>query len=615
MRKSKQIAILTGLAAGVVLAQPGGPMPPAAGPAQDPPTRVARLNYLNGPVSFRPGSVDDWTAATLNYPLVTGDHLWTDAGAQSEMHIGSTAIRMDQQTAMSVLNLNDQVAQISLTQGALEVRIRNLGENETFEVDTPNVAISLLRPGEYRINADGDNNVTIASVRAGEAEVTAGGAAFPLHAGQSGRLAGMDTVSQDIGPLGPMDGFDQWCQQRDQRENASVSARYVPREMIGCEDLDHYGVWTEIPPYGPVWRPTAVPAGWAPYHYGHWAWVAPYGWTWIDDAAWGFAPFHYGRWAFVAGAWYWVPGRMMPGMRPVYAPALVAFVGGGGFAVGIGGGGMAAWFPLGPGEVYRPAYAVSAVYVQNLNVMHAGNVAIVERGNVRYVNQGVAGAVMVVPHDAFVTGRPMAAAAVMVPRETIMRASVIGPTAQFAPVRESVLERPGGGVVVRTPPARFVDRTVMVRNTPPPPPVSFAAQQRALQANGGRPLDAQQIREVRASAPAPRPMVREAGAPAGPAGNPRPAAGAPRNDRPMMQNDRPPSARPQSYGQPQEARPAQQETRPVQQQARPEATPAARGNAPETRNEPAAEKKTEKKTEKKNEKKAPPKKEEKKGGL
>ena len=174
--------------------------------------------------------------------------------------------------------------------------------------------------------------------------------------------------------------------------------RYVSRETIGYEDLDQYGVWRQVPPYGWVWAPAGMAAGWAPYRYGHWVWVDPWGWTWIDDAPWGFAPFHYGRWAFAGGAgWVWVPGAMAA--RPVYAPALVAFV-------GVGGVGMAAWFPLGPGEVYRPG------------------------PNVRYVNQGVVGAVTVVPHDAFVGARPVARAMVIVPQREIVQAQVVGSTAR-----------------------------------------------------------------------------------------------------------------------------------------------------------------------------------------
>src|SRR5580693_8754082 len=90
----------------------------AFGQQADPSTRVVRLNFQQGPVSFRPGGVDTWAAATTNYPMNTGDYLWTDQGARAELHVGSTAIRLDQMTAMSVLNLNDQIVQISLTSGS-----------------------------------------------------------------------------------------------------------------------------------------------------------------------------------------------------------------------------------------------------------------------------------------------------------------------------------------------------------------------------------------------------------------------------------------------------------------------------------------------------------------
>lgn len=527
-----RLAVLIGGLAAVAMAQAG-----------DPPSRVARLNYMNGPVSFRPGSVEEWTAATLNYPLTNGDHLWADNGAQAEMHIGSTAIRMDSQTALAVLNLNDQMTQLSLTQGSLNVHIRFLDQQENFEVDTPNVAISLLRPGDYRINADGDNNVTVVSVRGGEAEVTGGVGAFPVHPGESAQLSGAGQVSQQMGQALPPDGFDQWCETRNAREERSVSARYVPREMIGYEDLDEYGVWREVPQYGWVWAPRTMVVGWAPYRYGHWAWVEPWGWTWIDDAPWGFAPFHYGRWAFYSGSWLWVPGQVVVGVRPVYAPALVAFVGGPGFgmSVRVGGGGFAAWFPLGPGEVYHPAYHVSEVYVRQVNIMHVTNINVV---NVRYVNRDVAGAVTVVPHDAFVSARPIHSAVVVVPRGEIERAQVIGTTAAIVPVRESVLGRPGGVMVVHAPPPRFAERVVVARATPPPPPVAFAAKEQALRANPGRPLDGGTIQALRANNPGRAPMVRTVAPAAQSVGAPSPGR---QFGGPPARNDRPASARP-SYG-------------------------------------------------------------------
>ncbi|HUK17232.1 MAG TPA: DUF6600 domain-containing protein [Bryobacteraceae bacterium] len=579
MRKASSMALLLSALAVSAWADAG-----------DPPSRVARLNLLLGPVSFRPGSIEDWAPATLNYPLTIGDHLWTEAGSKAELHVGSTAIRMDGQTALAVLNLDDRIVQLSVTGGAIDVHIRYLGENESFEVDTPNVAISLLRPGDYRINADGDQNTTFAVVRAGEAEVTGGGAAFPIRADEGAQITGTDSVQQQMGPAPPPDGFDQWAMDRDRREASIVAARYVPREMIGYEDLDQYGVWRNVPPYGWVWIPTGVAPGWAPYRFGHWAWVDPWGWTWIDDAPWGFAPFHYGRWAFAAGMWVWAPGRIVVGVRPVYAPALVAFVGGPrfGVAVGLGGGvGVAAWFPLGPGEVYRPAYHVSAVYVQNVNIVHVSNVTVIDNvTSVHYVNQTVVGAVTVVPHAAFAAGRPVAVAAVAV-RPGVMAQAEIVESARVVPTREAVLGHGGAVVVVHAPPARFVERTVVARNAPPPPPVAFAAKEQALRANGGRPLDPAAENSFRSQA-APHPLVRNVvganGTPAGGSGGggPRPGFGGPRPGTegapsgPPARNDRPPSARPYNQtSNPPANQPALQPRPPVNNP-----TPAERTEAP-----------------------------------
>ena len=549
---------------------------------------------INGAVSFRPGTVEEWSAAQVNYPMTTGDHLWTDNGATAELHVGSTAIRMDHNTALSVVNLNDQIIQLSVTAGAVQVHVRYLGPNENIEVDTPNAAAMLLRTGDYRVNSDGDNNVTIVAVRQGDAEVTAGPRPLNIPAGQAGRIAGTDQVTADMMPLAPSDGFDNWCRQRDQREDRAVqSARYVPREMVGYEDLDGYGVWTESPQWGMVWRPTGMIAGWAPYRHGHWAWVSPWGWTWVDEAPWGFAPFHYGRWANYGGGWVWIPGAVTA--RPVYSPALVAFVGGGGFAIGVGGG-AAAWFALGPGEVYRPAYHVSEVYVRNVNVAYVSNVTVINRvGPVTYVNQGVVGGVTVVPQAAFVGGRPIAAAVVVVPREQIIGARVVGYTAPMAPERASIVGYAGAGVVVRTPPAVIESRVVMARNAPPPPPVSFAAQQNALRANGGRPLAPQQVESYRPAEQRYNPQVRQVGAPQTfgrpNAGAPQPQGQGPGQNRPqnnappMYRNDRPPAAQPQNPGQtvtpaaPRGATP----NNPVQQEARP-VTPAT---TPATNNQPS----------------------------
>jgi hypothetical protein len=294
----------------------------------DPPGRVGRLNYIDGLVSFQPAGVNDWVDASVNRPLIPGDNIWVGDRGRSELHIGSTALRLGPNTAFQFLNLDDQGVQIRLSEGTLTVHMRNFAQNQGFEVDTPNVAFTLVRPGEYRIDANPDSQSTIITVRDGEGEVTGGGDTFPVYARQRVVVRGDDQINYNLASAPGADSWDQWCSSRDRREDQSQSARYVSREVAGYDDLDQYGRWDNQPGYGNVWMPTSVSGGWAPYHDGHWAWIAPWGWTWVDDAPWGFAPYHYGRWATFGGRWGWIPGPY--DATPVYAPALVAWVGGGG---------------------------------------------------------------------------------------------------------------------------------------------------------------------------------------------------------------------------------------------------------------------------------------------
>ncbi|UUZ71990.1 hypothetical protein LP415_25630 [Polaromonas sp. P1(28)-8] len=335
---------------------------------------------------------------------------------RSELQLGGAAIRMGSHTSVTLLNVDDRIAQVQLTQGTLNIRIWRFDRNHAFEIDTPNLAYSIRSPGSYRIHVDPNGDSTVVMVRAGQAEVYGEGRAFVIRAGQGFEFFGTGLRDYDSFALAPADDFDRWSSARDLRWENSASARYVSRDLIGYEDLDEYGTWREVTGYGHVWTPTRVAVGWAPYRDGHWAWVEPWGWTWVDDAPWGFAPSHYGRWANIGGAWAWVPGPVAA--RPVYAPALVVFVGGSNFSISLnlGGGGAVAWFPLGPRDVYRPSYPVSREYFTSVNtsntIINTTNITNVYNNtnvtNVVYVNQQVPGAVVAVPTTAFVQSRPVA---------------------------------------------------------------------------------------------------------------------------------------------------------------------------------------------------------------
>ena len=486
---------------------PQGPQDSQDANAQDPSGRVARLNYMEGSVSFQPGGENDWVDAVLNRPLVTGDNLWADEDSRAEVHIGSTALRLGAKTGITLLEVSDRAAQIRLAQGSLIVKIRHVDDEDSYEIDTPNVAFTVMQPGDYRVDVDVDGNRTEVTVWRGRGEVTGGGSSYTVVANQHATFTGSDHLDYELGQVPKEDGFDTWASNRDQVEDQSDSANYVSREMTGYEDLDEYGDWSYVAGYGTCWRPRVLVAGWAPYHFGHWAWVGPWGWTWVEDEPWGFAPFHYGRWAFASGGWLWVPGPSV--VRPVYAPALVAWVGGGpglNFSFGFGAG--VGWFPLAPGEVFLPGYRVSRVYVNNVNftntrvdiarVTNAYNTVVLNRSttvnNIAYANRNVNGGVTVVSRDTFVNARPVARNVVSVPARELAAAPVAH-TVAFEPVRSSVLG--AGRPVANRPPAAVTSRPVVALRTPAPMPRSFD-QRQAL--SGGH-LNQQSSSLVRQEAP------------------------------------------------------------------------------------------------------------------
>jgi hypothetical protein len=376
---------------------------------------------MDGPVSFQPAGVNEWVEASINRPLIPGDNIWTGDRGRAELHVGSTALRLGANTAFQFLNLDDDSTQIRLSEGTLTVRVRNLAGSQVFEIDTPNLAFTVLRPGEYRIDANPDSQTTTITVRDGEGEVTGGAEAFVVRARQQASVRGEDDITYRLNSAPGLDAWDQWSASRDRREDQSQSARYVSREVPGYEDLDQYGRWDNQPGYGNVWMPTSVDANWAPYQDGHWAWIAPWGWTWVDDQPWGFAPSHYGRWANFGGRWGWVPGPY--DATPIYAPALVAWIGlGGGFSLSFSSGRAPAvgWFPLGPREPYFPSYRVSQRYFTRVNNSNTviNNVTInnyygqsrtnAAVGNIRYANRDVRNGVTVVRQDTFIRGRRVA---------------------------------------------------------------------------------------------------------------------------------------------------------------------------------------------------------------
>ena len=474
--------------------------------AANPPGRVAQLSDAEGSVSLEPAGTSSWTSATLNRPLTLGDKLWTDQNSRAELDIGDAVIRLGSATGVSFLNLDEQTAQMQVTAGTVIVHVRSLATGEQDEIDTPNLALTLQQPGTYRVEVSDSGDATIVKVDDGEALATGGGQSFPVAAQQSVTFTGTATLAADYASLGAPDALDDWSMQRDQQEQqqAAVAQQYVSPDTVGVDDLGAYGSWESTPDWGYAWFP-AVAVGWAPYTVGSWAWISPWGWTWVDQEPWGFAPFHYGRWGYWHRRWCWVPAPRRK--RPIYAPALVGWVGGAHAGPSPRRGAHVGWFPLGPRDVYVPGYHVSPAYVRNINVTNTRFVNTEEVGhvyerrgaNIRYVNSAVPGAVTAVPRNVFTSAQPVGPHRVVLPHGLLGNGRLTTAAPAIIPVRQSVL---GAGRIVRAPPRAVVDRPVVARLAPPRAPVSFASEQAAIRANGGRPLPVAELSRMRPNMPA-----------------------------------------------------------------------------------------------------------------
>jgi hypothetical protein len=336
----------------------------------DAPGRVARLQFMNGSVSIQPHGTDEWVEGAINRPLTNADNIWADKNSRVELNLGTGLLRMGAESSLTLTNVNDNTAQVSLHQGTLNAHIRHLFDGETYEIDTPNQAFTILKPGDYRFDVDPNGDATMVTVWRGEGEATGQGQAVRVKAHTQARFTNGDSMTVKMNSAPDPDSFDEWCESRDRRVDSSRSSQYVSPDVIGSEDLDNNGTWRDTPDYGNVWVPNDVGADWAPYTNGNWIYQDPWGWTWQDYAPWGFAPFHYGRWVSFGGYWGWAPGPYYGYWgRSFYAPALVSWYGGGfGFGIGFGGFG---WCPLGFGEPFFPWYHYGWGYFRGVNIYNS----------------------------------------------------------------------------------------------------------------------------------------------------------------------------------------------------------------------------------------------------
>jgi len=389
----------------------GGCLASAAVRAQeDPPGRVGRVADIAGDVRTLDAE-GAWRDVVRNQVLSTGDRITTDKTGRATLQVGSTVVRLGADSDLVVTQLDDQHVRLRFDHGQLAVRVRSEDIPGELFIDTQEGAWVPHHAGQYRFDRVARQPLG-AQAWSGDMLLEAPDSSLPVKAPQRATVwrDGRNATHYHAEPA-VQDAFGDWVLAQDKQDDAHLAANaaaQVSPEMTGEAELARFGAWSMGAGGLRLWTPAKLPAGWQPYQQGAWSWKQPWGWTWVDDQPWGFAPFHYGRWLRAKGRWAWTPGQW-GSARPVFAPALVAWIGGP--ALSVDGGPAIGWVALAPDEPVFPGYAVSAKYWNAITepavapaarrpVAISGRVRLLPVGAATYANAKVPGAATVVAASA-----------------------------------------------------------------------------------------------------------------------------------------------------------------------------------------------------------------------
>jgi hypothetical protein len=304
-------------------------------------SRLARVSYLDGRVSFQHPNEVDWTAASVNMALQPEDRIYTgDAGrAEIEFDEGSV-LRLPENTDVELLALNEDLIQIRVLIGLCSLTSPGTVH---FEISTPAAVFVTLKKGAYRFDVT-ENGDTDGIVRKGRMEASNTAFSRQLDFGELMHISPGAAENAQVSPYTQRDTWDDWSDRRDAELLVYDSRRYLPDGVnMGATELDRFGRWVVVDSYGPAWVPYGMDASWSPYSAGRWWYRPNWGWTWVSYEPWGWLPYHYGRWYHHGSfGWCWLPGSTLA--FNFWSPGLVRFY---------YGSSWVSWCPLGPGDYYN----------------------------------------------------------------------------------------------------------------------------------------------------------------------------------------------------------------------------------------------------------------------
>ncbi len=273
---------------------------------------VGRVSFIEGKAFIQRAADIGFEEVVVNDPVAEGDRLGTSDGRMEIQFGRRNYLRLDSNTKVDVLNLprrDNETIRFRVWSGHVYFTINNLKKEKNIEIHTPDASFYVLDNGVFRIDVEEGRGTEILVFK-GLVEAAGEQNSYLVKSEQRLEMA-EGRFSSRPGGFRPVadDSFDRWNQSRDQKTDRVYARRYLPEDLAEFEEeLNQYGDWVYIPPYGYVWVPRNVDDDWRPYYYGRWVWIPLTGWTWVPYEPWGWVAFHYGRWHWAVGiGWYWIP--------------------------------------------------------------------------------------------------------------------------------------------------------------------------------------------------------------------------------------------------------------------------------------------------------------------
>ena len=179
-----------------------------------------RISLIEGDVQVRTEDTGEWVPASINMPLGDGDRIWVPKGGRTELQLrDGSFLRLDEESALEVLTLEENSFQFYLTEGYVYANFRGV-RGSLLQIDTPISSVRAYERANFRIDVhrDGYNNISVytGSVNAENRE-----GITRVYAGKT--LSLREGTYAELFPLAPPDDWKRW--------NREGIANYLPGDL------------------------------------------------------------------------------------------------------------------------------------------------------------------------------------------------------------------------------------------------------------------------------------------------------------------------------------------------------------------------------------------------